>query len=301
MTRHNPATHACPNCDGIDPASCLTNPDRRANKAAPWIADGRHGPTPEEAAAGLAAPTNHNTETQAPCCDVQVWPLARVLRDVRCGSNDWTWGEEWVDLDKRHAATGYLDALEQQIRADGITMPVLIGSDGRLWDGHHRLRIAVRLGIGYVPVEVAPRAILGGLTMTRHNPADTLRAAAEMLQRHATAAETKRPGRWYPGAAGSVISLRKGGVDYVTPHTISDGAEVSRYIAIMGPDVGRVLADWLAETATEVTAAEGTEYALLAHEPTNSWTTALTVARTLLGEASEAITNTGSPMSDKEA
>ncbi|MFE5301834.1 hypothetical protein [Streptomyces sp. NPDC056632] len=109
-------------------------------------------------AAGPATPTNHGTETEARCCDVQVWPLARVLRDVRCGSKDWTWDEEWADLDKRHAATGYLGTLEQQIRADGVTRPVLIGSDGRLWDGHHRLRIAVRLGIGYVPVEIATRA-----------------------------------------------------------------------------------------------------------------------------------------------
>ncbi|MCT9092904.1 ParB N-terminal domain-containing protein [Streptomyces sp. ASQP_92] len=87
---------------------------------------------------------------------VEVWPLKRVLAEVRCGSQDWSWDEEWADLDKRHAATGYLAKLEQQIRENGITMPVLIGSDGRLWDGHHRLRIAVRLGIGYVPVEITP-------------------------------------------------------------------------------------------------------------------------------------------------
>jgi len=98
------------------------------------------------------------------CCDLQVWPLTRVLTDVRCGSQDWTWDEEWADLDQRHAETGYLITLEQQIRENGITMPVLIGSDGRLWDGHHRLRIAVRLGIGYVPVELTrpvARQILG--------------------------------------------------------------------------------------------------------------------------------------------
>jgi hypothetical protein len=86
----------------------------------------------------------------------QVWPLTRVLADVAVGSGDWTWDEEWADPDARHAATGYLDTLEQQIRENGITMPVLIGNDGRLWDGHHRLRIAVRLGIPYVPVEVVP-------------------------------------------------------------------------------------------------------------------------------------------------
>lgn len=86
----------------------------------------------------------------------QVWPLHRVLTEVAVGSGDWSWAEEWADLDERHASTGYLDHLEQQIRQNGITIPVLIGSDGRLWDGHHRLRIAVRLGIGYVPVEIVP-------------------------------------------------------------------------------------------------------------------------------------------------
>lgn len=100
----------------------------------------------------------HPTTSEAQPDDIQVWPLTRVLADVRCGSQDWTWDEEWADLDQRHAETGYLDRLEQQIRANGITMPVLIGSDGRLWDGHHRLRIAVRLGIGYVPVEITPSA-----------------------------------------------------------------------------------------------------------------------------------------------
>ncbi|MFF9197315.1 hypothetical protein ACF09L_19115 [Streptomyces sp. NPDC014779] len=44
------------------------------------------------------------------------------------------------------------------------------------------------------------------------------------------------------------------------------------------------LAQWLDETATEVTAAEGTEYELLAHEPSNSWTAALAVARAILQE-----------------
>ncbi|MGW5736975.1 MULTISPECIES: hypothetical protein [Streptomyces] len=88
--------------------------------------------------------------------DLQVWPLARVLAEVRCGSRDWTWEEEWADLDRRHAETGYLAKLEQEISKNGITLPVLIGSDGRLWDGHHRLRIAVRRGIDYVPVEITP-------------------------------------------------------------------------------------------------------------------------------------------------
>ncbi|MBE4761706.1 ParB N-terminal domain-containing protein [Streptomyces caniscabiei] len=86
--------------------------------------------------------------------ELQVWPLQRILTEVRCGSEDWPWEEEWADLDRRHAETGYLDRLTEQIRENGITMPVLIGSDGRLWDGHHRLCVAARLGIGYVPVEI---------------------------------------------------------------------------------------------------------------------------------------------------
>ena len=87
---------------------------------------------------------------------IEVWPLARVLSEVRCGSQDWSWDEEWLDLEARHAESGYLDKLEQKIRENGITLPVLIGTDGRVWDGHHRLRIAVRLGMSNVPVEVAP-------------------------------------------------------------------------------------------------------------------------------------------------
>ena len=101
----------------------------------------------------VAAPPTEQAAEVAPY-DLQVWPLARILAEVRCGSEDWTWDEEWADLDRRHVETGYLDRLEKEIKANGITMPVLIGTDGRLWDGHHRLRIAVRLGIGYVPVEV---------------------------------------------------------------------------------------------------------------------------------------------------
>lgn len=89
---------------------------------------------------------------------VTVWPLSRILAEVAVGSRDWTWEEEWADLDRRHAATGYLDTLEQQIRENGITMPVLIGSDGRLWDGHHRICIAYRLGLTEVPVEIVEPA-----------------------------------------------------------------------------------------------------------------------------------------------
>ncbi|MGQ4351961.1 hypothetical protein [Streptomyces drozdowiczii] len=146
-----------------------------AADAADLMHVGAEDPTPDDHVRGYNNALDHvvtelrrladeaqQPETEAPRRpgpdDVQVWPLARVLKEVRCGSQDWSWAEEWADLDQRHAASGYLDRLEQEIKANGITLPVLIGSDGRLWDGHHRLRIAVRLGIGYVPVEVTPPA-----------------------------------------------------------------------------------------------------------------------------------------------
>jgi hypothetical protein len=84
----------------------------------------------------------------------EVWPLDRVLSEIQCGSEDWAWPEEWADLDALHPH--YLSALEQDIRRNGIQIPVMIGDDGRVWDGHHRLRIAVRLGLPEVPVEIHP-------------------------------------------------------------------------------------------------------------------------------------------------
>lgn len=87
-----------------------------------------------------------------------VWPLSRILAEVTVGSGDWTWEEEWENLAERHAETGYLDKLEARIREEGIQEPVLIGTDGRLWDGHHRLCIAVRLCLENVPVETVESA-----------------------------------------------------------------------------------------------------------------------------------------------
>ncbi|MGW5477657.1 hypothetical protein [Streptomyces sp. NPDC004008] len=136
-------------------------------------------PHPEHPCGTHVDEAQQQPETEAPA-DYQVWPLQRVLTEVRCGSEDWTWDEEWADLDRRHAETGYLAKLEQQIRENGITMPVLIGSDGRLWDGHHRLRIAVRLGIGYVPVEITQPAPVAQQPAAEV-PGDTL--PAWLLQR----------------------------------------------------------------------------------------------------------------------
>lgn len=43
--------------------------------------------------------------------------------------------------------------LIEAIRAEGIREPILLGNDGRVWDGHHRITVARHLGIRDVPVE----------------------------------------------------------------------------------------------------------------------------------------------------
>lgn len=53
----------------------------------------------------------------------------------------------------------YRDALLEDIKAKGITKPLLIYTDGErgyLGDGHHRLEAAERLGLPTVPAVVIP-------------------------------------------------------------------------------------------------------------------------------------------------
>lgn len=83
---------------------------------------------------------------------VGVWKVSDLLKLVRVGSQDWTWEEEFADLDARDGEL--MAGLERDIRANGIRKPVTIGSDGRLWDGHHRVRVAVRIGLTEIPVDV---------------------------------------------------------------------------------------------------------------------------------------------------
>ena len=89
-------------------------------------------------------------------------PLADLMARWRPGSADatgWTWADEADDLLSRRACaccekTGdYQTGLETQIRRNGIWPPILLGDDGRVWDGHHRIVAAWRLGIVEVPVE----------------------------------------------------------------------------------------------------------------------------------------------------
>ena len=62
----------------------------------------------------------------------------------------WTWTDEFAQL---WGLTGeYMANLTNDVRRRGIQRPLLLGNDGRLWNGHHRLAVAVALLMDEVPV-----------------------------------------------------------------------------------------------------------------------------------------------------
>ena len=67
--------------------------------------------------------------------------IPEFMYKVRPGSGDWTWEQEVEDLlrDELHASR--ISELEEKIELEGQWDPVLVGSDGRLWDGHHRAAV----------------------------------------------------------------------------------------------------------------------------------------------------------------
>lgn len=78
--------------------------------------------------------------------------LQDILNDYSPGDK-WFWEDEFAYLRDKHATRLY--HLAVQIVRLGIQQPVLLGDDGRVWDGHHRLCIAYDFDIYDVPVEVA--------------------------------------------------------------------------------------------------------------------------------------------------
>lgn len=75
--------------------------------------------------------------------------LDHLLGTFTVGSGDWAWQDEYDKLYERD----YQRQLTEKIRVNGITEPILLGSDGRVWDGHHRICAAMHLGLDTVPVE----------------------------------------------------------------------------------------------------------------------------------------------------
>jgi hypothetical protein len=67
-----------------------------------------------------------------------------------------TWTQELHDLwtSDRYDTL----VLLQHVASEGISEPIIIGSDGRLWDGHHRLAVALALNIT-VPARIIPAGV----------------------------------------------------------------------------------------------------------------------------------------------
>ncbi|MFF1946928.1 hypothetical protein ACFVWF_32845 [Rhodococcus qingshengii] len=74
---------------------------------------------------------------------------SNIIGEVRPG-DEHSWSDEFKFLwtnDQR----GMLELVDS-IAKEGIREAVVIGADGRLWDGHHRLAVAIALQLG--PIEV---------------------------------------------------------------------------------------------------------------------------------------------------
>lgn len=99
-------------------------------------------------------------------------PLARILTEWAPGSHvqPWTWDDEERELLAFRCLCATVDPLVEFIECPtpghyqlmleahaaehGISQPVCLGPDGRVWDGHHRIVAARRLGLDSLPVEV---------------------------------------------------------------------------------------------------------------------------------------------------
>ena len=76
-------------------------------------------------------------------------PLAEFIATVKDG-DERGWQEEFRFLWGNHRDR--LGPLIASIRALGIREPIHIGSDGRCWDGHHRVAAAAWIGLKEIPV-----------------------------------------------------------------------------------------------------------------------------------------------------
>lgn len=83
-------------------------------------------------------------------------PVSQIIVFWRPGLHEWSWREQYADV-LTHTQT---PAIVYRVKSEGIGFidhiaPVLLGNDGRVWDGHHRICIAIRQGIPTLKVELA--------------------------------------------------------------------------------------------------------------------------------------------------
>lgn len=93
--------------------------------------------------------------------DLTSMPLLEVMEKWRPGSHgeDWTWADEytycWMDDGPR--TNTIIDLVKEKgIGFDDAHNPILLGNDGRVWDGHHRILVARYLGMHSINVSITP-------------------------------------------------------------------------------------------------------------------------------------------------
>ena len=82
-------------------------------------------------------------------------PLAQIITFWRPGSFEWSWEEEYADIFARPET----EQIEALVDTYGIgfldrVAPILLSNNGRVWDGHHRICIAIKRGIPSLKVEL---------------------------------------------------------------------------------------------------------------------------------------------------
>ncbi len=112
-------------------------------------------------------------------------PLAELFTSYRDGQ-EIGWEVEFAELREREGA--YLERLAASIHKNGMHTPILLGKDGRIWDGHHRLYVARLLGMATVPVIRAsvniPDAPAGKPVVSREALIDMLHKTREFRALH---------------------------------------------------------------------------------------------------------------------
>lgn len=76
-------------------------------------------------------------------------PLRSFLEVIRDG-DERGWNEEYAFLWGNHRER--MEDLGRAVISEGILEPILVGSDGRVWDGHHRVGVAIALGLETIPI-----------------------------------------------------------------------------------------------------------------------------------------------------
>lgn len=71
--------------------------------------------------------------------------LEDLLKQWVPGSHEWSWEEEYEDLIK-HQDTVLLESeiLSRGFNFANASEPIMLGPDGRVWDGHHRIVLAMK-------------------------------------------------------------------------------------------------------------------------------------------------------------